>query len=210
MPRSSVRIKTPARSSSGAVQPATPARTAADRDRMVDIQIAGRGVADRRVLDAMREVAREAFVTEGLQEFAYEDSPLPIEQGQTISQPYIVALMTEAAEVKPGDRVLDVGTGSGYAAAVLSQIAREVYTIERHQALAETAQKRFAQLGYDNIEVRHGDGTRGWPEAAPFDSIIVTAGGPEIPKTLIEQLKVGGRLVIPIGAVGHEQRLIKV
>src|SRR2546430_1848389 len=182
----------------------------ADRDRMVDGQIAGRGIADQRVLDAMRRVPREAFVAPGFEEFAYDDSPLPIEEGQTISQPYIVALMIEAAEVKRGDRVLDVGTGSGYAAAVLSGIAGKVYTIERHGALAEAAKRRFAKLGYRNIEVRHGDGTLGWPEAAPFDAIIVAAGGPEIPEALRRQLKVGGRLVMPIGALGRTQRLVKV
>ncbi len=182
----------------------------AERERMVERQIARRGVNDPRVLAAMREVPREAFVAKGFEEFAYEDSPLPIEQGQTISQPYIVALMIEAAEVKPGDRVLEIGTGSGYAAAVLSRIAGKVYTIERHGPLAETAKERFAAIGYRNIEVRHGDGTWGWPEAAPFDAIIVTAGGPEIPDTLRSQLKVGGRLVIPIGALGGEQRLVRV
>jgi protein-L-isoaspartate(D-aspartate) O-methyltransferase len=180
------------------------------RHRMVDIQIAGRGVTDRRVLEAMRRVPREAFVAEGLEEFAYHDNPLPIAEDQTISQPYIVALMIEAAEVKPGDRVLDVGTGSGYAAAVLSQIAGKVYTIERHRALVEAARKLFAKLGYNNIEVRHGDGTLGWPEAAPFDAILVAAGGPEIPEALRKQLKVGGRLIIPIGTLGREQQLVKV
>src|SRR5919201_6305749 len=158
----------------------------------------------------MRQVPREGFVASGFEEFAYEDSPLPIAAGQTISQPYIVAVMTEAAELKSGDRVLEIGTGSGYAAAVLSRIAAEVYTVERHGALAETAKRRFARLGYRNIEVRHGDGTLGWPEAAPFDAIIVAAGGPEIPDTLRRQLKVGGRLVIPIGTLGREQRLVKV
>jgi protein-L-isoaspartate(D-aspartate) O-methyltransferase len=182
----------------------------AERERMVERQIAARGVNDARVLDAMRQVPREAFVASGLEEFAYEDSPLPIAGGQTISQPYIVAVMTEAAEVKSGDRVLEIGTGSGYAAAVLSRIAAEVYTVERHGALAETAKRRFARLGYRNIEVRHGDGTLGWPEAAPFDAIIVTAGGPEIPESLRRQLKIGGRLVIPIGSLSDEQRLMKV
>src|SRR4051812_48974690 len=181
-----------------------------DRERMVDRQIAARGVTDWRVLEAMRQVPRESFVEAGLEEFAYEDSPLPIARGQTISQPFIVALMIEAAAVKPGDRVLEIGTGSGYAAAVLSRIAGKVYTIERHGALAETAKQRFARLGYRNIEVRHGDGTLGWPEAAPFDAIIVTAGGPEIPETLRTQLKVGGRLVMPIGVLANEQRLVKV
>src|SRR2546423_8300767 len=139
------------------------------RDRMVDVQIARRGVRDPHVLDAMRRVPREAFVESGFEEFAYEDGPLPIAEGQTISQPYIVALMIEAAEVKPGDRVLEVGAGSGYAAAVMSQIANRVYTIERHPSLGRSARKRFSKLGYDNIDLRVGDGSRGWPEAAPFD-----------------------------------------
>ena len=181
-----------------------------DRERMVDRQIAARGVTDWRVLEAMRQVPREAFVEAGLEEFAYQDSPLPIAQGQTISQPFIVALMIAAAAVKPGDRVLEIGTGSGYAAAVLSRIAGKVYTVERHGALADTAKQRFAQLGHRNIEVRHGDGTLGWPEAAPFDAIIVTAGGPEIPETLRNQLKIGGRLIMPIGVLANEQRLVKV
>src|SRR3954463_15680325 len=132
-------------------------QASSQRDRMVDVQIARRGVQDSHVLDAMRKVPREAFVGEGLEEFAYEDAPLPIEEGQTISQPYIVALMTEAAEVKPGDRVLDVGTGSGYAAAVLSLIADQVYTVERHDALTQIAERRFDELGYRNISVAHGD-----------------------------------------------------
>ena len=167
------------------------------RNRMVDIQIAARGVRDRRVLEAMRRVPREAFVEPGFEEFAYEDGPLPIGEGQTISQPYIVALMIEAAEVKPGDRVLEVGAGSGYAAAVMSQIADSVYAIERHPSLGEAARERFRKLGYDNIELRIGDGTQGWPEAAPFDAILVAAGGPEVPQALKEQLAIGGRLVIP-------------
>jgi protein-L-isoaspartate(D-aspartate) O-methyltransferase len=183
---------------------------AADRARMVERQIAARGVSDPRVLEAMRQVPREAFVASGLEEFAYEDSPLPIAEGQTISQPYIVALMIERADLRPGERVLEIGTGSGYAAAVLAHIAAEVYTVERHGALAQAAKRRLARLGYRNVEVRCGDGTLGWPEAAPFDAIIVTAGGPEIPESLRTQLKVGGRLVIPIGSLHDEQRLVKI
>ena len=184
--------------------------TASDRGHMVETQVAARGVRNARVLAAMRHVPREAFVSPELEEFAYEDAPLPIAEGQTISQPYIVALMAEAADVKSGDRVLDVGTGSGYAAAVLSRIAAEVYTIERHQALAEEADNRLRRLGYRNVHVRHGDGTLGWPEKAPFDVIIVAAGGPEIPEALRKQLKVGGRLIIPVGSEGDEQHLMKV
>jgi protein-L-isoaspartate(D-aspartate) O-methyltransferase len=182
----------------------------AERDRMVSAQIAGRGITNKHVLDAMRRVPREAFVTAGMEEFAYEDSPLPIAEGQTISQPYIVAAMTDAADVKPGDRVLDVGTGSGYAAAVLAEIADDVYTIERHQALADSARERLGALSYDNVHARHGDGTLGWPEAAPFDAIIVAAGAPEVPQALRDQLKIGGRLVIPIGDGIHYQQLVKI
>src|SRR3954467_3215174 len=177
------------------------------RARMVDVQISRRGVRDRSVLDAMRRVPREAFVQPGFEEFAYEDGPLPIAEGQTISQPYIVALMIEAAEVKPGTSVLEVGAGSGYAAAVMSQIADRVYAIERHPSLGEAARQRFEKLGYDNIELRVGDGTRGWPEAAPLDAILVSAGGPEVPQALKEQLALGGRLVIPVGDA-HEQKLL--
>ena len=180
------------------------------RDRMVDVQIARRGVRDPYVLDAMRRVPREAFVEPGFEEFAYEDGPLPIGEDQTISQPYIVGLMTEAAEVKPGDRVLEVGAGSGYAAAVMSRIAGKVYAIERHPSLREAARQRFSKLGYDNIDLRVGDGTRGWPEAAPFDAILVAAGGPEVPQALKEQLAVGGRLVIPVGDEERRQTLLKL
>lgn len=179
------------------------------RDRMVDVHLAGRGIRNERVLAAMREVPRERFVREGLEEFAYEDSALPIEAEQTISQPYIVAAMIEAAEVQPGDRVLEVGAGSGYAAAVLGRIARQVIAIERHGALAKLAAARMTSLGYDNVDVRLGDGTRGVPEEAPFDAILVAAGGPDVPRALKEQLRVGGRLVIPVGE-SAEQKLCKV
>ena len=180
------------------------------RDRMVDVQIARRGVRDRKVLDAMREVPREKFVDPGFEEFAYEDGALPIGEGQTISQPFVVALMIEAAEVTPGDRVLEVGAGSGYAAAVMSRIAKQVHAIERHAALGQAARQRFEKLGYDNIELRVGDGTKGWPEAAPFDAILVAAGGPGAPQALKEQLDVGGRLVIPVGEEPRSQRLLKI
>ena len=183
---------------------------ARERERMVDVQIAGRDVRDPYVLDAMRRVPREQFLPADLAEFAYEDAALPIEAGQTISQPYVVALMIEAATVKPGDRVLEIGTGSGYAAAVLSMIADQVYTIERHAELAEIARQRFERLGYDNIQVRVGDGTQGWPDAQPFDAILVTAGGPSIPDTLRHQLAMGGRLLMPVGATQRHQSLIKL
>lgn len=149
---------------------------------MVRRQIAGRGVADRRVLAAMEKVPREAFLPDAMQEFAYEDTPLPIEEGQTISQPYIVARMVEAADVGVVDRVLEIGAGSGYAAAVLGELAGRVFTIERHPALADLARARLGQLGYVNVEVRTGDGTLGWPEEAPFDAIIATAGGRACPR----------------------------
>src|SRR4051794_30890229 len=180
------------------------------RRRMVDIQIAGRGVRDGSVLDAMRHVPREAFVEPGFEEFAYEDGPLPIGEGQTISQPYIVALMIEAAELRPSDRVLEVGAGSGYAAAVMGQIADRVYAIERYPSLGEAARRRFSRLGYDNIQLRIDDGTLGWPEGAPFDAILVAAGGPDVPTALKQQLMVGGRLVIPVGWQARGQRLLKI
>lgn len=180
------------------------------RELMIDRQLAARGVRDSHVLDAMRQVPREAFVPAGLQEFAYEDTPLPIEAGQTISQPFIVAAMIEAAEIRPSDHVLEVGAGSGYAAAVMSRIAARVYAVERHEALSRAAAERMRRLGYDNVEVRTGDGTLGWPEAAPFDAILVAAGGPAIPETLKDQLDIGGRLVMPLGETQQEQRLVKV
>lgn len=180
------------------------------RDRMVEFQIARRGIRDRRVLDAMRRVPREVFVDPGFEEFAYEDSPLPITEKQTISQPFIVAMMIEAAEIEPGDRVLEVGAGSGYAAALLSRIAARVYAIERHSSLANSARQRVARLGYDNVEIRTGDGTKGWPEAAPFDAILVAASGSEIPKELKQQLAVGANLIIPVGHVARQQTLRRI
>ena len=181
----------------------------AARGQMVAHQIVERGVRSPAVARAMREVPREAFMREELREFAYSDSPLPIGEGQTISQPYIVAYMTEALELEGGERVLEVGTGSGYAAAVLSRIAGEVYTIERHASLAEEARAALARLGYDNVHVIVGDGTKGWPQAAPYDAIVVAAGGPQVPRALREQLAIGGRLVIPVGEA-RDQRLVRV
>jgi protein-L-isoaspartate(D-aspartate) O-methyltransferase len=182
----------------------------AERLSMVREQIESRGIRDPALIQAMTEVPREAFVPEDQAEFAYRDSPLPIAEGQTISQPYIVALMTAALEIGPGDRVLEIGTGSGYAAAVLSRIGEEVYTVERHAPLAESAQRAIESLGYHNVHVLHGDGTLGWPEHAPYDAIVVAAGGPEVPKALLDQLAVGGRLVIPVGPTPRLQELVRV
>lgn len=181
-----------------------------ERLRMVRDQIAARGVRNPAVLDAMRRVPREAFLPGELDEFAYQDTPLPIEGGQTISQPYIVALMIESVEPRAGDRALEIGTGSGYAAAVLSEVVGEVYTVERHEQLAKLASRRFAGLGYTKIKVLHGDGTLGWAEHAPYNVILVTAGGPQVPKPLLEQLAIGGRLIIPVGDTSRLQRLIRV
>ncbi|MCU4179503.1 protein-L-isoaspartate(D-aspartate) O-methyltransferase [Bosea sp. BH3] len=180
------------------------------RAHMVETQIAGRGVRDPRLLDAMRQVPREAFVAEGYEELAFEDAPLTIGEGQTISQPYVVALMMEAAETKVGDVALEVGAGSGYAAAVLGRLVARVFAIERHRSLAEEARRRLKRLGCDNIELRCGDGTRGWPEAAPFDVILVSAGAPKVPEALKEQLVSGGRLIIPVGRHDGHQRLLKI
>ncbi len=180
------------------------------RERMVERQIARRGVNDARVLDAMRRVPREAFVSKLLREFAYEDSALPIEESQTISQPFIVAAMIEAAGLKPHDRVLEIGAGSGYAAAVMAEIAGRVFAIERQQRLADIAARRLKALGYANVEVRCADGTLGWPDEAPFDAIIVSAGGPHVPAALRDQLASGGRLLIPVGATSRDQRLVRI
>ena len=181
-----------------------------ERRRMVERHLVARGVRDAAVLAAMQTVPREAFIAAELAEFAYEDAPLPIDAGQTISQPYIVAAMTAALELEPHHRVLEIGTGSGYAAAVLSRIAAEVYTVERHEELALAAERRLRGLGYANVHVRHGDGTLGWIDHAPYDAIVVAAGGPDIPQALLEQLAVGGRLVIPIGPTPRAQELVRV
>lgn len=183
---------------------------AAARERMIGAHLVARGVRDKSVLAAMGTVPREEFLPPHLAEFAYEDTPLPIGSGQTISQPYIVALMAEALRLQPSDRVLEIGTGSGYAAAILGQVAREVYSVERHAPLVEEAQERIARLGLRNIHLLHGDGTLGWPEFAPYDAIVVAAGGPEVPSALVAQLAPGGRLVIPIGADRELQTLVRI
>ena len=175
---------------------------------MVRRQIARRGVSDTRVLEAMATVPRERFVAPHLASRAYYDRPLPILEGQTVSQPYIVALMAEALELSASDRVLEVGAGCGYAAAVLAEVAGAVFTVERHASLAEEARDRLAELGYSNVRVRHGDGTEGWPEHAPYDAVAVAAGGPRVPPALRDQLRPGGRLVIPLGDADG-QRLVR-
>jgi protein-L-isoaspartate(D-aspartate) O-methyltransferase len=180
------------------------------RERMVTDQIEARGVHDPGVLAAMRRVPRHLFVSEEEQSHAYEDRPLPIGHGQTISQPYIVALMTELARPRPGDRALEVGTGSGYQSAVLSALVTEVYSVEIVEELGREAGQRLANLGYSNVRTRVGDGYGGWPEAAPFDLILVTAAPDHVPPALITQLKPGGRLVIPVGAVYDVQELRRI
>ncbi len=181
----------------------------ARRDAMVRTHIAGRGVRDPAVLEAMRRVPREAFVAADLRDRAYDDEPLPIEDGQTISQPYIVAVMLEAAALRAGDRVLEIGAGSGYASAVASLMAAHVDAVERHPGLAASASERLARLGYANVDVHCADGSGGWPEGAPFDAILVAASGPRVPAALCEQLVVGGRLVMPVGDSIWEQRLVR-
>jgi protein-L-isoaspartate(D-aspartate) O-methyltransferase len=180
------------------------------RERMVRRQIEARGISDAAILDAFRTVPREAFVSPDYARDAYDDHPLPIEAGQTISQPYIVALMIDAAEIGPDDRVLEVGAGSGYAAAIMSRIAREVIGIERQHDLVEIARRRLERLGYGNVRIVEGDGTRGSPEEAPFDAILAAASGSHLPAPLVAQLAPGGRLVMPIGDPGWVQKLVKV
>ncbi len=180
-----------------------------EREHMVESQLVRRGIKDKRVLDAMRQVPRHLFIPKDMRSLAYCDGPLPIGQGQTISQPYIVALMTELLELTGQERVLELGTGSGYQAAILSLLARQVYSVERHAALAEQAEKILAQLGYDNVVISVGDGTLGWPEHAPYEAIIVTAAAPDVPRPLTDQLADGGRLVAPVGS-RWSQVLVKV
>ena len=178
------------------------------RRRMVDQQLRSRDIVDERVLAVMGRVPRHLFVEPAQEGFAYEDRPLPIGAGQTISQPYIVALMTQLLQVQPSYRVLEVGTGSGYQAAVLAELGAEVYTVEIVPSLAEGARARLEALGYRNVHVRQGDGYEGWREFAPFDGVVVTAGAPQIPPPLVEQLREGGRMAIPVGAAGGTQELI--
>ncbi len=194
----------------GAADGATPDNFAEQRERMVDAAIIGGGIEDEGVIRAMGTVPRHEFVPEQYLAQAYENHPLPIGHGQTISQPYIVALMTEAAEIEAGDKVLEVGTGSGYQAAVLAEVADHVYTMEIIGPLKERAEATLEELGYENVSVRHGDGYFGWPEEAPFDAIVVTAAPDHIPQPLVEQLRVGGNMLIPVGPVGGYQTLWRV
>ena len=179
------------------------------RESMVKNQMESRGIRDPKVLEAFKKVPRHEFVNESLIDQAYSDHPLPIGDQQTISQPYIVALMTEALQIDSDDRVLEIGTGSGYQAAILAELAYRVYTVERNRTLYEKARKTIEKLGYYNIICRYGDGTLGWKEESPFDAIMVTAGAPEIPGPLVDQLSIGGRMVIPVGSTSS-QMMIKL
>jgi protein-L-isoaspartate(D-aspartate) O-methyltransferase len=179
------------------------------RMKMVTSQLISRGISNEKVLKAMEKIPRHLFVDEGLQDQAYADNPLPIGERQTISQPYIVALMTEALELTGHEKVLEIGTGSGYQAAMLAELADRVFSIERIASLADRARKVLDSLGYYNVLIRVGDGTYGWKEESPFDAIIVTAGAPHVPKTLFDQLTIGGRLIVPTGD-RHTQKLLKI
>lgn len=179
-----------------------------ERSQMLELQLKARGIENQQVLKVMQRTPRELFMPKNIRQHAYEDRPFTIGYGQTISQPYIVAFMTEAAKLSPDSKVLEIGTGSGYQAAILCQLSKEVYTIEIIKELKELAEKEFAELGYANIHSRIGDGHKGWPEVSPFDIIIVTAAAEEVPQSLIEQLKDGGRLIIPIGSLN--QQLVRI
>ena len=175
-----------------------------ERETMVSRQLVARGIRDKDVLDAMRKVPRHLFIPKDLRRHAYDDRPLPIGRGQTISQPYVVAFMSEALKLKPQDRVLEIGTGSGYQAAILGELVREVFTIEIVPELGERSKKLLSRLGYGNVNVRIGDGYKGWPEKAHFDAVIVTAAPPKVPQPLLSQLKIGGRMIIPVGNTRQE------
>lgn len=183
---------------------------AAEREAMIERQIASRGIREPTILEAFRAVPREEFLSPEYADLAYGDHPLPIEAGQTISQPYIVALMIQAAEMKAGDNVLEVGAGSGYAAAVMSRIAGSVTAIERQPDLVKVAQERMRRLGFDNVRIVEGDGTRGWQAEAPYDAILAAASGSHVPQAWVEQLADGGRIVMPVGEPDWVQKLIKV
>ncbi|KAA5543203.1 protein-L-isoaspartate(D-aspartate) O-methyltransferase [Roseiconus nitratireducens] len=191
-------------------EPDSRAKEFASKRQQLGRLIRRRGFTNEAVLDAILQVSREQFVPDDFRDQAYFDQPLPIGKNQTISQPFVVAMMTDALSLGPSDRVLEIGTGSGYAAAVISRIAKHVDTVERHVELAESAARRLAQLGYDNVQVHFGDGTHGWPERAPYDAIVVAAGGPQVPPSLTDQLAVGGRLVMPVGKHRSVQQLIRM
>ena len=190
-------------------KPALPIDFKTERKRMVDVDLRGRDIVDPNVLAAMLKVPRHEFITGENKNLAYADFPLPIGKNQTISQPYIVALMTQSARLQPGDRVLEIGTGSGYQAAVLAEMVKEVYTIEIIETLANDARSDLERLGYKNVKVKYGDGYQGWEEFAPFDAILLTAAAPEIPQPLIDQLKEGGRMVLPLEGMSF-QDLIRI
>jgi protein-L-isoaspartate(D-aspartate) O-methyltransferase len=183
---------------------------ASEREAMVERQLRRRGIAEPHILDAFLQVPREAFVADDFAHLAYGDHPLPIEAGQTISQPYIVALMIQAAGIRPGQRVLEIGSGSGYAAAVISRIAEHVIGVERQHELVEVARERLGRLGYVNVEIVEADGTTGWPAAAPYDAILAAASGSHVPQALLDQLAPGGSIVMPLGDAASVQRLVRV
>lgn len=180
------------------------------REIMVRDHLQRRGIQDEAVLNAMKTVPREEFIPEDIRHFAYQDSPLPIGHGQTISQPFIVAKMVERLELGPEDKVLEIGAGSGYGAAILSRVAKTVYTVERYESLAVRAREKLKELGYDNVHVIVNDGSLGWPDEAPYDGIVATAGAPRVPKSLKAQLAIGGRMVLPVGSVPEQQILIRL